>query len=561
MILYKPSKKTFANTIRRIAKQYEADEICRAARLAEVDTNSFWQLVRRCRGSGSISNIAIKKHDGVVVNEVDEVLEVWRKHFANLGTPKSKPNYNDEHFRTVTSFVERYSEGRDMDDDFLRAPFSIDEIRFAIKTLNLGKAAGHDMITAEHIVHADPLISEVLSVLYNYILDLEVVPETFRIGVQIPLFKGKDLDALDPNNYRGITLLSTFNKVFEILIWNRLKVWWKSERIISELQGACKTGLSCLHTAFLLQETVATSMEDNDKCFVAFFDVAKAFDTVWIDGLFKQLFDLGITGKTWRLLYRGYLDFRCRVRIRGNLSEPYTLTCGIHQGGYLSLLKYTVFINSLLVNLRDSGLCAKIYQTPSTPQGYADDLAAVCLSKRKTDAVMERVYLHGCTWRYDFNARKSGILVYGENRRAHDRNSINRSFRLGPAKVKEMTEYDHVGIRASIYAGSTSGIEERIGKARRALNAVSGIGIRKNGLNIATCNYIFWTIVVPIALYGCELWRMNSDSINILNTFQIYAGKKVQRFYFKSPNICSFFGLGWMRLVRLVQVRKLLFIR
>ena len=199
--------------------------------------------------------------------------------------------------------------------------------------------------------------------------------------------------------------------------------------------------------------------------FLCLFDVAKAFDTVWSDGFFKQLFDLGITGKTWRLLYGGYLDFRCRVRIRGDLSEPYRHTCGIHQGGYLSLLKYTVFINSLLVNLRDSGLCAKIYRIPSTPRGYADDLAAVCLSKRKTDAVMDQVYLHGCTWRYDFNARQSGILVYGENRRAHDRNSINRSFRLGPAKVKEMTEYDHVGIRTSIYAGSTSGIEERIGKA------------------------------------------------------------------------------------------------
>ena len=132
-------------------------------------------------------------------------------------------------------------------------------------------------------------------------------------------------------------------------------------------------------------------MEANDQCFLAFFDVAKAFDTVWIDGLFKQI-DLGITGKTWRVLYRCYIRFFCRVRVEGNLSEPYSLHCGIHQGGggggYLSLLKYTVFINSLPVSLRDSGLCAKIYNTPSTPLGYADDLAACCLSKRKTDAVM-----------------------------------------------------------------------------------------------------------------------------------------------------------------------------
>ena len=94
---------------------------------------------------------------------------------------------------------------------------------------------------------------------------------------------------------------------------------------------------------------MATSLEDNHQCYVAFFDVAKAFDTVWVDGLFYQLYHLGIRGKTWRILYRFYIDFRCCVRIYGLHSEFYHLKCGIHQGGYMSLIKYTVFINSLIV--------------------------------------------------------------------------------------------------------------------------------------------------------------------------------------------------------------------
>ena len=560
MVAYKASKKLFAKTLRTLARQYESEEIIKATSLAEVNSNSFWRLLKRCRNTNDSCNISIKRSDGVVVNEVDDVLEVWREHFASLGTPKNKPNFDDDHFRAVTDFIGRYNAGKNIDDDFLLVPFSIDEINGALKNLNRGKAAGYDLVSAEHVVFAGGNMADILLLLYNAIADLEVIPACFRTGVQIPLFKGKDLDVLDPNNYRGITLLSTFNKVFEILIWNRLKVWWKSERIISELQGACKTGISCIHTAFILQETVAASMEESEHCFIAFFDIAKAFDTVWIDGLFKQVYHLGITGKTWRLLYRGYVDFRCRVRIGGSFSEPYALECGIHQGGYLSLLKYTVFINSLLVELQNSGLCAKIYNTPSTPQGYADDLATVCLSKRRTDTVMDIVYNHGCKWRYDFNARKSGILVYGENHRAHLRNSKKRLFKLGPARVREVTEYDHVGVKTSIFADNTSGIEDRIGKARRALNAISGIGIRRRGLNIATCNIIFWSIVVPIALFGCELWRLNGDSINMLQSFQIYAGKKFQRFYSRIPNVCSFFGLGWMRLVRIIQVRKLLFV-
>ena len=230
-------------------------------------------------------------------------------------------------------------------------------------------------------------------------------------------------------------------------------------------------------------------------------------------------------------MYRCYIDFSCRVRVGTNLSDPYGLHCGIHQGGYLSLLKYTVFINSLLVSLRNSGLCAKIYPMPSIPLGYADDLVACCLSKIKTDAAMLAVYNHGCKWHYDFNARKSSVLVYGENRRIHRNNREHRSFMLGPARVCKVAEYDHVGDKVSIFPDSTSGVEERIGKARRALNAISGLGIRKNGINIATCNIIFWTVIIPIAIFGCELWLLDGNSINILETFRIYAGKRIQRFF------------------------------
>ena len=144
------------------------------------------------------------------------------------------------------------------------------------------------------------------------------------------LYKGKDTCTLDPNNYRGITLLSVFNKIYEILLWNRLKGWWVENNINSDLQFACKKGLSCTHAAYLLKETVSTLLEAGDKLYVAFYDVAKAFDTVWVDGLFVQLWDMGI----------------CCARVQGHVSDWYHLKCGIHQGGYMSLIMYTAFINS-----------------------------------------------------------------------------------------------------------------------------------------------------------------------------------------------------------------------
>ena len=223
------------------------------------------------------------------------------------------------------------------------------------------------------------------------------------------------MSTLEVNNYRGITLLSVFNKLFELVLWKRMEQWWFSTGVLTQLQGACRKGVSCVHSAYVLQEFIATLLETNEKVFVTYLNVSKAFDGVWIKGLFISLWDLGIRGRTWRLLYNSYDDFKCRVRIQDNPSEWYPLKCRIHQGGYLSLIKYIAFINSLLVSLQNSKLCCAMYGVSVSPLGYADDIATASTSRMKTDRVLQTVYDHSCKWRYKFNPKKSAVLVYGES--------------------------------------------------------------------------------------------------------------------------------------------------
>ena len=49
---------------------------------------------------------------------------------------------------------------------------------------------------------------------FNHVVNFEYVPTSFRVGIQIPLYKGKNLCSFSTDSYRGITLLNNFNKVF-----------------------------------------------------------------------------------------------------------------------------------------------------------------------------------------------------------------------------------------------------------------------------------------------------------------------------------------------------------
>ena len=75
-----------------------------------------------------------------------------------------------------------------------------------------------------------------------------------RHGLIIPIPKGHNRDMTNPSNYRGITLSSVLSKVFEKIILLRL-VDQASQ--LNPLQGGFRSGHSCLHTAFILQETIS----------------------------------------------------------------------------------------------------------------------------------------------------------------------------------------------------------------------------------------------------------------------------------------------------------------
>ena len=243
------------------------------------------------------------------------------------------------------------------------------------------------------------------------------------------------------------------------------------------------------------------------------------------------------------------------------MSEWYPLRCGIHQGGYLSLIKYIAFINSLLVNLQNSKLCCAMYGVSVSPIGYADDIATASTSKGKTDRVLQTVYDHSCKWRYKFNPKKSAVLVYGEGPRENKTNSQHRYYRLGGDVIRESVSNDHLGLKNNCQRDNTERTKDKISKGRKALNAAAGLGLKPGGLSICACGMIFWTMVVPIITFASELWVLSDEDVGLLEDFQLYAGRRIQRLHQRAPRETSYIGLGWLSLEMYIYVKKMLFIR
>ena len=238
-ISHRLAKKNFRRELRRLSKLYEQQQLNDVVNSIGLDKSFFWRAIKKTRTTPGHKALAIRNPRKTVVHKLDDVLEAWREYFANLCTPKDDKDFDKGHFGHVTRCVSNYNHDDDI-GDLLESPFTDDEVERVIDKLHLRKACGFDGVSNEQIKFAGPMLVTCLAKVFNTMCDIEYVPNNLRRGVQVPLFKGENLCSLDQSNYRGITLLSGFNKIFEMVLWERMKGWWSENEMISKFQGACR---------------------------------------------------------------------------------------------------------------------------------------------------------------------------------------------------------------------------------------------------------------------------------------------------------------------------------
>ena len=87
--------------------------------------------------------------------------------------------------------------------------------------------------------------------LFNQILNSGQIPESWTIGMIVPIYKNKGVKS-DFDNYRGITILSCLGKLFTSVINARLNMYANEVNLISENQTGFRKKYSTLDHIFLL---------------------------------------------------------------------------------------------------------------------------------------------------------------------------------------------------------------------------------------------------------------------------------------------------------------------
>lgn len=317
---------------------------------------------------------------------------------------------------------------------------TISDIKKAINRIKKGKKDCYMNIFTDSLICGTNRLFCLISLLFTVLLRHGVAPIQMLGGTMMPIPKIKG--TVKSENFRAITLCSTMCKLFDAV----LLVTCEDSFITSNLQFGFKKRSSTGTCTFLVQEMVSFYNDHGSNVYCCLLDASKAFDRLEFCTLFRKLLKRKFCPLVIRLLLFMYLNQKLCVKWSATLSDEFTVSNGVKQGGIISPYLFCIYVDDLLEQLRKSGVGCYAGPHFCGAIGYADDIVILCPTVTGMKKMLSICEQYAQSHLIKFNGTKSKLITFvpsGGSRK-------NPDLYFCGEKIPNVNKVEHLGHRLSI---------------------------------------------------------------------------------------------------------------
>ena len=382
----------------------------------------------------------------------------------------------------------------------LDSPITTKEVYDAVKRLKRDKSASGDHLINKYFIESLDIICSHLVDLFNAVFDSGYFPDKWSQGIIVPIFKKNDPS--DVNNYRGITLVSCFAKLFTGILNRRISNWCEHNHVLSDAQFGFRTGRSTVDAIFVLNAVVNKVLTEKGRLYCAFVDLKKAFDSVNLTNLWFKLYRHGLDGKLFTMIKSMYSHVKACVKACNTYSDFFECAVGLKQGEVMSPLLFSLFIDDLELFLQDSPTCGiSIDDVLLILLLFADDMVILGNSTSDLQTRLDLLKTYCDRWGLVVNVDKTKIVVF----RKRGGLRLDEKWDYNGLSIDTVDSFNYLGTVFYYTGNFNCNVNTLAGKALKALNVLT-LSTRKYPIKYSTLFQLFDAFVGSILHYSCEIW-------------------------------------------------------